>query len=59
MRKRPRESKTKSELECESASGQKVRQTENKRKTNGAARKEEKEMGNQENCGFEELEPHI
>jgi hypothetical protein len=29
--KRPRESKTKSELECESASGQKVTQTENKR----------------------------
>jgi hypothetical protein len=54
--KRPKESKKKSELECESASGYKVRQTENKRKTNGAARKEEKEMANQENCWLEELE---
>jgi hypothetical protein len=40
--KQPRESKMKSELEYESASGQKVRRKENKRKTNGAARKEEK-----------------
>jgi hypothetical protein len=42
----------KSELECESASGQKVTQKENKRKTNGAARKEE-------NCWSEELESRV
>jgi hypothetical protein len=32
---------------------------EDKRKTTGAARKEEKEMANQEECGFEELEVSV
>jgi hypothetical protein len=57
--KRSRESKMKSEVECESASNQKVRRTKNKRKTNGAARNEEKEMANQENFGLEELESRV